>query len=344
MRPKLKPLKEQVVVFTGASSGIDLVTARMAAARGARVVLAARNEEALRGICSDIRAQGGEATYVVADVGKHEHVRRIADTARSQYGGFDTWVNGAAVSIYGRLEETSLDDHRRLFDTNYWGVVYGSLIALEHLRAHGGAIINIGSTLSDRAFPLQGAYAASKHALKGFTDAFRMETEESGAPVSVTLIKPGPIDTPYTEHAKNYLPNEPKNPPPVYAPEAVAEAILYACEHPIRDIMVGAGGRLISTFGRLFPRFTDRLMERTAFRAQHSDRPARPRDEHNLYTSRDTGRERSRQGIMVFERSLYTRARLHPLTTGLAAFGLIAGVAALCRRWPRTSARHHSLR
>ena len=152
---------------------------------------------------------------------------------------------------------------RRLFETNFWGIVYGSLEAARNLKQHGGAIINISSTLSDRAIPMQGMYSASKHALKGFTDALRMELEEERAPVSITLIKPGAIDTPYSKHAKNYMEVEPKNPAPVYAPETVARAILHCAENPERDVFVGAGGKGISLLGRFAPRMADKIMERT---------------------------------------------------------------------------------
>src|SRR3954466_1499031 len=146
------------------------------------------------------------------------------------FGRIDTWVNNAGVGIWGRIEELSEADMRQLFETNFWGQVYGSLVALSQLRQHGGALINIGSVTSDRSIPLQGIYSASKHAIKGFTDALRMELEEEGAPVSVTLIKPSAIDTPYFQHAKNYMSVQPKPPAPVYAPEVVANAILRAAE------------------------------------------------------------------------------------------------------------------
>src|SRR4029079_1622040 len=103
------------------------------------------------------------------------------------------WVNNAGTSIFGKLEEISEDDHRRLFDINFWGLVSGSLVAAKHLRRRGGAIINLGSVASDNALPLQGMYSATKHAIKAFTDALRMELEAEGAPVSVTLIKPTSI-------------------------------------------------------------------------------------------------------------------------------------------------------
>src|SRR5687767_2996684 len=227
MQVKLKNLNEQVIVVTGASSGIGLTTARMAAERGAKLVLASRNEDALTKLANEINESGAEAVYVVADVGNEGDVSKIAAEAVNRFGSIDTWVNNAGVSIYGDLEDVSTKDMRQLFETNFWGTVYGSLVAAKYMKATGGAIINIGSTLSDRAIPLQGIYCASKHAVKGFTDALRMELEADDAPISVSLIKPSAIDTPYKEHAKNYLTIQPENPPPVYAPDTVAEAVLH---------------------------------------------------------------------------------------------------------------------
>ena len=199
---------------------------------------------------------------MAGDVADEPALRRVAAEAISRFGRIDTWVNCAGISIYGRLMDVSLEDQRRLFETNFWGVVNGSRIAVQHLQKEGGALINIGSTLSDRAVPLQGIYCASKHAVKAYTDALRMEVEHDGLPISVSLIKPGAIDTPYAEHAKNYLANEPTVPPPVYAPEVVAETILYCAEHPVRDVFAGGGGKMLSFLGNLAPRRTDKVMEK----------------------------------------------------------------------------------
>src|SRR4030095_16790153 len=253
------------MVITGASSGIGLVTARMAARSGAKVVLAARNEQAVRRVAEELNSEGSEAAYVVADVTNLQDVREIADTAIRRFGGFDTWVNNAGVSIYGRILEVPLKDHRQIFETNYWGLVHGSLIAVEHIKQHGGALIQIGSALSDRAIPLQGTYCATKHAVKAFTDALRMELEEEGPPISVTLIKPSSIDTPYRQHARNLMEVEPLNPPPVYAPEPVAEAILHSASHPERDVFVGAGGKFLSVVAECAPRLTDTMMKAVMF-------------------------------------------------------------------------------
>src|SRR5579871_141802 len=178
MAVSLKPLSEQVIVITGASSGIGLATALAAAEAGARVVLASRNGDALADVARRINSSGGRAVHVVADVANRADLERVAQTALSAFGRFDTWVNNAGVSIWGRLEEVHETDSRRLFDVNFWGVVHGSLVAVGYLKQRGGALVNLGSVASDSAIPIQGMYAASKHAVKGFTDALRMELEE----------------------------------------------------------------------------------------------------------------------------------------------------------------------
>lgn len=328
MGVKLKKINEQTIVITGATSGIGLTTARMAAERGVKLVLAARNEEALQKLVEEINSSGGEAVSVVADVGVEGDVRKIADRAAEIFGGFDTWVNNAGVSIYGKLEDVPFEDQRRLFETNYWGVVYGSLAAIGHLKTRGGALINIGSILSDRAIPLQGSYCASKHAVKGFTDALRMELEADDAPVSVTLIKPGAIDTPYKDHAKNYLGVKAENPPPVYAPDAVAEAILHCAENSVRDVFVGAPGKAFSLFSESAPGVTDKLMEATMIDWQQTDKPADNYLTEGLYESKDDSmRERGGYSGYVMENSLYTKASLHPFITSAALLALGAGIA-----------------
>jgi short-subunit dehydrogenase len=342
MSRQLKRLNKQTVVITGASSGIGLVTARMAARRGARLVVAARSREALRQLTDEINSAGGEAIYVVADVASPGDVRRIAESAIKRFNGFDTWINNAGVSIYGKLMEVSLEDQRRLFETNFWGVVYGSYVAAEHLKQRGGALINIGSTLSDRAIPIQGMYSATKHAVKGFTDALRMELEAEGAPISVTLVKPGAIDTPYPHHAKNYLESEPTLPPPVYAPEVVAEAILHCAEHPEREVFAGGGGKAISIAEKYAPRLTDKVMEWTMEDMQQSDKPARRREQHGLYKASGELKERGGYEGHVMESSLYTKASLRPIMTTALVVGAGLALAGLWRSAASNGGNGHS--
>lgn len=326
MRAHLKNLADQAIVITGASSGIGLATARLAAARGARVVLAARSADGLRAAADRIRDLGGEVATVVADVASEPDVRRIAEIAAHRFGGFDTWINNAGVSVYGALDNVPLEDQRQVFETNYWGVVHGSLVALAHLKHRGGAIINVGSILSERAFPLQGAYSASKHAIKGFTDALRAEVMHDGLPVSITLVKPAGIDTPYEEHAANHLPMRPRNPPPIYAPDVVAKAILHTAEHPLREVTVGGSGRFLETIDHWLPGLTDMVMARLMPSRQQSEEPAGEHRPDGLRKAAGDGRERSGKDYLVFERSAYTWAALNPsvVAMGLAA---LAGVA-----------------
>ncbi|MFD2365925.1 SDR family oxidoreductase [Pseudoduganella sp. GCM10020061] len=279
----LKKIADQVIVITGASSGIGLTTARKAAEQGAKLVLVSRDQDALERLAEELRQQGCDALAVAADVGKQEDIQRVGDRAIERFGRIDTWINNAGVSIFGRLEDVPMEDSQRMFQTNFWGVVNGSLEAVRHLKQRGGALINVGSEVSDRAIPLQGMYSASKHAVKGFTDSLRMELEHDKLPISVTLIKPTAIDTMFTVHARNYMEKEPRLPPPVYAPEIVANAILYAAQHPRRDVFVGGPAKMSAMGAYYTPRLLDRVNQRATYKNQQSEQFSSPNRRDALY-------------------------------------------------------------
>jgi len=341
MRIRLKPIDRQTIVITGASSGNGLATAEEAVKRGAAVVLAARNGAALERIADDLRARGGRVAVCVADVADEADVERIAATAVEAFGGFDSWVNDAAAATYGRMEEVTMADHRRVFDVNYFGLLKGSLVAARHLRERGGgAIVNIGSVLSDRTMILQGPYSATKHAVRAATEALRMELERDGAAISVTLIKPGPIHTPYPEHARNYMVGAPRLPPPLYDPRLVADAILFACENSRRQLYIGGGGYMVSLAGRLAPRLTDKLMEGLGVEVQQkASDPGDPAKRDNLYEPRSDGEIDGGQQAHVRRTSLLLEAQKHPLITPLLlGFAGVGALAALSRRRGRKRA------
>jgi short-subunit dehydrogenase len=276
-RVKLKPIEEQVIVITGASSGIGLATATLAAHRGAKVVLAARSETTLAEFVDEILRLEGEAVAVPCDVTDRAQVDRVVQVALDRFGCIDTWVNNAGVSIYGKLEEVSEEDSKRLFDVNFWGVYHGSLAALPHLKEHGGALINVGSEVSDAVVALQGMYAASKHAVKGFTDALRVEVRKiEKAPVSITLIQPTATNTPFPQHAKNYTQQEPKLPSPLVDPKDVAEAILDAAVRPTRSKRIGAVSKVNAAISKIAPLFADSMAAQKADKQQYEEPPRHP--------------------------------------------------------------------
>ena len=254
---RLKSLADQVLVVTGASSGIGRATALLAAKRGAAVMVAARGSEGLQTLVSEIVAHGGRASACATDVTDPAAVVRLAAHAIETYGTIDTWVNNAGVAVAGKLEELSEEDARRVFDVNFWGTVHGCKAALPHLKRHGGVLINMGSVTSDVAAPFMGLYSASKQAIKGYTDALRIELMMDRAPVAVTLIKPAPIATPILEHQRNRMNRQATMPPPFYRPNDVAETVLLAAVNPERDLYVGGTGLVGSLLGQVFPNVAD---------------------------------------------------------------------------------------
>lgn len=314
-KPRLKPLSEQTIVVTGATSGIGLSVARRAAAAGARVFLIARGEATLGKLCEELQASGARAAWASVDVADHDALADAAERCVRLFGGIDTWINNAGVAIYGPIRETTLEDQRRLFDTNYWGAVNGSLIAIDRMRSAGGALINIGSVLSDAPIPVQGVYSASKHALKGFTNALRMELMREKAPISVSLVKPAAIDTPYKDHARNLTGTPMRNPPPVYAAHVVADAILYCAGHRVREITVGGGGRLLASFYAAAPGIAEPLFARL-IPLLHRDRRSRARKtDDGLYDPTEDGLYEEADYPMVRQYSALAQARMHPRAT-----------------------------
>lgn len=330
MNTRHKPIDDQVVVVTGASQGIGRATTLELASRGASVVAAARNEEALR----TLAAQGGDRVEpIVADVADAAQVERVAQRAVDRFGRIDTWVNNAAVSLYAEVEALEPDEMERVVAVNLLGVMYGSRAAIPHLRsAGGGMIVNVGSALSDRAVPLQAAYVASKHGIAGFSEALRLELADDG--IGVALIMPSSINTPLFGFARSKLGVQPMPIPPVYDPQVVAEAIVHAAEHGGREIVVGGWGKLLTVGQWLSPTLLDRYMLQgaRAWKQQLTPRPDDSRD--NLFeASTGSGSVTGEFGSDAKPASLYTSfLELHPARKRAVGTALVVAALAVLRR------------
>lgn len=326
-------LRDQVIVITGASAGIGRETALMAAGRGAKLVLAARGEPGLSEVAERIRAGGGSVHVVPTDVSDPQQVDRLAREAVEHFGRIDTWINNAGIGAYATVEQMTPEEFDRIVRVDLLGPIFGCRAALPHMRAAGGGtIINVGSGLSDRAMPLVSAYCAAKAGLKGFTDALRLELMREQAPIHVTLVLPSAVKTAFFEHARSKMGVKPKPIAPVYAPGVVAEAILFAAEHPRRDVYAGGGSKLLSVIERISPALLDWYMVHNGkmFKAQQSRQPDNGRD--NLFEPQPAVEAAHSAAESVHENSFYTRyIDQHPTVKGVLITGALAAGILLVR-------------
>lgn len=328
-----RPLHEQVVVLTGASSGIGRETAHLLARRGARLVLGSRNAEALEALAAELRRGGAQALALPTDVTVPEAVEALADAAISRFGRLDTWVNNAGVALYSRFEDAPLDEMHQIMATHFWGNVHGLKAAIPRMKASGGGtIICMGSVLSDAAVPLQSAYVAAKHAIRGLCASVRQELQAARLPIHVTLLKPASINTPLFQHARTRLGVQPKGIPPLYDPALVARAIAHCAVHPERELLVGGSGELFSLLDRLAPRLLDWQQSRMGEASQRTRLPKGPDGPDNLFEPLPVpGRARGK--ARAWKVSWVTWMREHPRATMAgAALATLSILGARARR------------
>jgi NAD(P)-dependent dehydrogenase (short-subunit alcohol dehydrogenase family) len=266
-----RPLSEQVLVVTGASSGLGRAVAALAGARGAKVVVAARNEDGLNGAVAEIERAGSEALAVKTDVAERDQVEELVRRSVERFGRIDTFVANAIVTVYAEVDELDPDELRRVIDVNFFGVAYGYWAALPELRRTRGTFLHVSSALAYRGIPLQAAYCASKAAARTFLESARVELQKAGGDVAVSLVLPGAINTPQFDRDRQKIGKQPQPVPPIYQPEPFAEAVLRCCERPIRELPIGWGAQKLLWGQKLAPRAGDWMLRRNGWKSQHTD-------------------------------------------------------------------------
>lgn len=246
-----------VVVITGASAGIGRATAVRFAAEGASLVLAARSQERLERLAERLEHRFGVETLVVrCDVRRRIEVEGLVEAAMASFGRIDVLVNNAGFGLYGRIEDTPEEPFRDVLETNVLGVHHAIRAVLPHMRRQAsGHIVNVGSVVGKRSWPYHGAYAASKFALTGLTQALRGELAGSG--VSVSLVLPASTETEFFANAPTYSPEYVPAPlGPVQTPGQVARAIVRSVRKPSPEVHMQPLIRIAHVLGDLFPRVT----------------------------------------------------------------------------------------
>jgi short-subunit dehydrogenase len=333
-----------VSVVTGASAGVGRAIARALGARGDRVTLIARGPRRLEQARQEIESLGGEALVFPADVADAAAVAHAAAATEERFGPIDLWVNNAMVSVFSPVRQMRVEEYRRVTEVTYLGAVHGTLAALERMLPRDrGVIIQIGSALAYRAIPLQSAYCAAKHALQGFTESLRSELYHDGSRVRVTMLQLPAVNTPQFDWVRSRLPHRAQPVPPVYQPEVIADAVLYAAEHEREEMYLGMSAVKAIVGNRIMPRLLDHYLGRTGYASQQTDVPEDPGRPDNLWepVEGDFGahgrfdaiaRDRSWQIRLSERRRAVAAAGLGMLLVGLALAPAVRGFGARTRR------------
>jgi NADP-dependent 3-hydroxy acid dehydrogenase YdfG len=189
-------IKDKVVVLTGASSGIGESTAKVLAAKGAKLVLAARREDRLKSLQDEIQTSGGQAIYKVTDVTSHQQMEELASYALKEFGKIDVLVNNAGIMPQAFLAENKVDEWDKTIDVNIKGVLYAISAIVPFMRERkSGHVINLSSVAGHNIYPGGTVYCGTKFAVKAISEGLRQEEAISGTNIRVTNISPGAVNS-----------------------------------------------------------------------------------------------------------------------------------------------------
>ena len=277
--------KRANVVVTGASAGVGRATVRAFAEGGADVALLARGVDGLAAAAREVEECGGRALTLPVDIANAEEVEGAAETVERALGPIDIWINNAMVSVFSPVREMRPEEYERVTQVTYLGAVYGTLAALRRMMPRDqGTIVQVGSALSYRAIPLQSAYCAAKHALRGFTDALRCELMHERSKVRLTMVHLPALNTPQFDWSKSRMSRRAQPVPPIYQPDVAARAIVWAASHPRRELFVG-WSTLKAVFGnKIAPGFADRRLAQMGYESQLTSELEDPERPNNLFS------------------------------------------------------------
>ncbi|MBN1668921.1 MAG: SDR family NAD(P)-dependent oxidoreductase [Anaerolineales bacterium] len=251
-----------VMLISGASSGIGAATARLCAQAGYRLVLAARREEHLAALATEIRAAGGEALVVPADVTVLEDIQNLVQTALATYGQIDVLLNNAGLGRLKWLEDLAPQGEiETQLDVNLTGAIWLTGVVLPHMIARrSGHIIQMASLASWIATPTYSVYAASKFGLRGFSEALRREVSPYG--IRVSSIYPGGVATEFAAKARSERKSGIGTPDFLrLSADDVAKAVLRVLKRPRPGLIIPGVMRLAVVCNLLFPGLVDWIIE-----------------------------------------------------------------------------------
>jgi short-subunit dehydrogenase len=284
-------MSDRVVVVTGATAGVGRATALAFARQGASVGLIARGEERLEATGRELEQAGGRVETVPADVADAGAVEDAAGRIESALGPIDVWVNNAMATVFAPFERTEPDEFRRATEVTYLGSVWGTMAALRRMKPRDrGVIVQVGSALAYRGIPLQAAYCGAKHALQGFLESLRTELMHDGANVHVTMVQLPALNTPQFTWSRAKMPHQPQPVPPIFQPEVAADAIVFAADHPRREVMVGWPTVKAILGNAVAPGIADRYLADNGYQAQQTDEPLEHERPGNLFEPVDGDR------------------------------------------------------